>query len=333
MRFRPRPWPWRDLGIDATSDRQAIHEAYGRKVAGLGLGASAASFTRLTEARDAALLHAQAETSGIESNYLAEGSGEGAYYSEAAPLPSRLECARIWIVTIVLVGLLLTQIFGIISDAMGWRGEDGAWKITTDTSLGSRRIDAVVPELFGESFTPERLEQVSPVFAAGLGRDVSEEYGETDTERARSYLRASMMNSRAFLTRAELLQLSRLQLIWLRAARSQGGGACREVTGHSYFNGVPRLDGAALAEEQAIAREWVASIDFVAKGDDNPEPQRSLPAWAVTAVQNSTGLSPKAIDASLADLTDGNRCDVTIALLEALLARPADAPTSLLVSL
>ncbi|QPC98602.1 hypothetical protein [Qipengyuania soli] len=328
-----RPWPWRELGIDATTDTQAIREAYARKVTSLGLSTSTTSFSRLNEARDAALSIAASGITGTVGEPQEPEAHPTANGSRIERLFGRLEIWRLWIVTLALVALLLMKLLGVVTNFFDEPEDDGRRVVSKDYTWNGARVDEVVPALFGESFTYERLKRANPAFAEELISGIGDEYGDTDLENARSFLRSTMMNSRAFLPRTELLQLSRLQLSWLRAAREEGGTACREVTGHSYFDGVPMLDKAALSEEQAIAREWIASIDFVPKGVDNPEPQRALPTWTMAAVQRSTGLDPIAINASLANLTDQHRCDVTIALLEALLARPQDAPSSLLVSI
>ena len=192
---------------------------------------------------------------------------------------------------------------------------------TTDFSRADMQaLDRVVGDLFGADKTYQDLAQEQPFFARRLAADIKA-YPE-DPHAGRSLVRYWIMEQRDQLSREHALAASRLYLDWLIAAEAQGGEWCREVTGRSFFDGVPAVSEDVLTRERSLAWQ-LAQRDYAILYRESARPAR-LPDWARADASVSLGLPSAAIDKALSDETQPQRCAVTIALLRAMLARPQD---------
>ena len=79
------------------------------------------------------------------------------------------------------------------------------------------------------------------LFLAGLAQDLRT--GAESFEEARSSLRMTILAARRVASREQALGIAELHLAWLLTARRAGNGDCREVTGKSFFDGVPHMRG------------------------------------------------------------------------------------------
>jgi hypothetical protein len=140
-----------------------------------------------------------------------------------------------------------------------------------------------------------------------------------------------MLEARQSLEPADVVAIDEIYLEWLRAAQVLDGGACREVTGRSFYDGVPEVDDQVLDRERQITRRLVESgkLDRIEPGLDDAE----APEWLLGAVAERTDLDQGELAEILSSEVDPRRCAVTIAFLEAALLRPEDVPLELLAGL
>lgn len=179
--------------------------------------------------------------------------------------------------------------------------------------------------------TASDIGAADPALARGI---VSDAFNTDDpVEGGRSYLRLAMLEARTTADPTTLIAINRLYLDWLKTANAMGGTQCREVTGRSFFDGVPDMPEIALSRERLLARIMLEKDQFNGQPINDPVPTDQIPDWAMAEVSEKLALPPEAIVASLGNQADPNRCQVTIALVEALLARPEDAHRALLVTL
>ncbi|MXO60343.1 hypothetical protein GRI89_12420 [Altererythrobacter salegens] len=203
------------------------------------------------------------------------------------------------------------------------------------TLPASEEIDPIVSALFGDGYDFDWLLSKDRNFARALVREAfyDREPGHAVTN-ARAYLRISIVRTRSRLDPKLSLDAARLYRTWLQVAQNEGNSACRDVTGVSFFDGIPHLDEAQLAREQAFARRWVEATGQLPQHwlpGDAPRP--ALPRETMEQAEAATGFNREEMIAALGSETDARRCPATIALLDALLERPEDATPAVLASL
>ena len=197
---------------------------------------------------------------------------------------------------------------------------------SSDISIAQE--NALGVELFGPGITASHVREVSD----GLWQTLLWQWStdqEMPLDGPREYLRTMMIEARGSADREQLLAMDRLYLAWLRQADSEE--ACREVTGRSFFDGVPHMSEGALVEERRIARQL---LDAGLLAWRNPqERDYAIPEDMIAQAEAQTELSAAQIQAAMADHADPRRCAATIALLQAALAEPSEASHSLLAGL
>lgn len=354
-----RDWPWSELGISATASRDVIQAAYSKKLAKLDLSTPVSSFSRLSEAREKALfLAAQAnrsraaESSPVgyraESNWPLSGVTTPVAQREAdrtSQLPLSLfslAARRPRAVKLISYGLLVLFAYGVAYLDPGQEEGDEA----TET-IGSpqdsafeevkreraTRLDVIMPELFGPGFDVTDIQRSNPDFVDALRASIGDDAADSDVGNARARLRSAMLEARPGMSRRNLLSASDLYLRWLRAGQAQGGPSCREVFSHSFFNGMPQVKERDLEMEWQFSRILVQEESLGLDPEIHNLPLPPVPDWAMEGAVRRTGLDPVHIEAALLDLAHPDRCRVTIAVMEALLERPEDAPSGLLARL
>lgn len=192
------------------------------------------------------------------------------------------------------------------------------------------RAEAVVPELFGGSYSLDDVRDYDAYFVTAMMQAIAAGEGASDLESARVLTRSVVVQSRENMSREQLLEASDVYLRWLEQAQAQGGGACREVTGHSFYDGVPTLEGEDLEAEQRLLRNLIENVYLEFGSEIHNRDLPPPPRWAEQAASKSSGLSPATIRAALGNLAHPQRCAATIHVLDALLARPKIAPATFL---
>ncbi|TMM48109.1 hypothetical protein [Qipengyuania marisflavi] len=195
-----------------------------------------------------------------------------------------------------------------------------------DTDVGESG-DVLALELFGEGIDWDYIVKTDPYLAYALAGWITGS-ATADNDATRAILRTTIVEARTSASRADVIAISEVYLIWLKAAATEEGGACREVTSHAFFDGVPHIRGAELEQEQRLARHMLGSRLLTPREGMGRE--SVIPSWALQRASESSGLPESTITKSLEDFAHPQRCEATIALLEALLERPADAPLEVL---
>lgn len=342
-----RGWPWSELRIGRTSDIDAIQAAYEARLSRLSLSSPPDAFTRLAAARKDAMEDAagKAVRRQCEPPPMRMARGEPhrlvslveRALAKAARSPRLIAGAGFFIL------FVLMQVFNPPHEAPLPPASDGrdpqeAVRVVIppdpleDPALLAR-AEAVVPHLFGEGYGIDWVRARNSAFAGRLLSEAVRGNRESDLDNARSYLRTSVVRSRRELDPAGLRSASGMYLVWLRTAQAEGGDACRDVTGHSFFDGIPHLSEEDRLVEQGFARAWLTMADGAAIFGETSPPDQPIPPWAMDRVRERTGLAAPEVRAALADYADPRRCRVTIALVEAMLERSEDAPAALLSSL
>ena len=85
---------------------------------------------------------------------------------------------------------------------------------------------------------------------AGLAQDLGADTESFDE--ARSRLRITILAARRVASREQALGIAELHLAWLLSAREAGAGDCLEVTGKSFFGGVPHMCGTGRRSNEAL---------------------------------------------------------------------------------
>ena len=192
------------------------------------------------------------------------------------------------------------------------------------------RADAAAAQLFGPDVTWRQVEEANPWMAARLVRRVAldeEDDFATSVTEARSSLRLAMLFSRLDLPRSDVVAVNRLYLGWLKTARAQGDGACREVTGRAFFYGIPDMDEEALAMERRLV--WRLMRDESLHYIERDIPLR-LPQDTLELASENSGVGVAALRRSMSGITEPGHCGATIAVLEAALEQGDGAPIDLL---
>lgn len=186
--------------------------------------------------------------------------------------------------------------------------------------------DRLLIETFGADATVDYVGEREPGLAAGVLGEVVR--GDDPRFRLREELRVGILSARVIADRETLIAIDRLYLDWLRAARDLGNGNCREVLSRSFFEGIPQLSGETAVRERQVAR------DLLDRGWLRPQLEEeegyTIPEDIAAAVTAETGLSVTEIAQALGDETHPAACDARIAVVEAALADPDEAPTALL---
>lgn len=193
-------------------------------------------------------------------------------------------------------------------------------------------MDPLIAELFGPDITYADVASSSSLLAQRMAYEESVS-GANSAVGARSYLRMAMLEARFRADRETLIALNQQYLDWLKAADEMGGSNCREVTDHSFYDNVPAMSENALLRERDLARRLLLDRAFDGPVEDRSPGDVPIPQWAMASVQSDLGISDADVTVALSNRADPDRCKVTISLLEALLARPDEAPRDLLVSL
>ncbi|MBX7501145.1 hypothetical protein K3181_06795 [Qipengyuania sp. YG27] len=381
-------WPWSELGIAETADKEAILEAYRTKIGRIDRSSPISAYTRLSEAREKALSLAAQSPTVVE--------GEGTPHALAAPLEPldgqpteqeadaaqqasearsvyvdagvadaardtdsggpwlddskdarREEYSQQWSAgfsqtvdrwRMVALGIFAI-LFLVVKLVALVRGDEpetaypqSAEEVLADEEKVARAAP-VVPELFGNGYSMATLRATNPDLAAVIVHAAHNQFATTDIESARGVLRTVIIYARPAMERDMLIEETAVYLMWLRSAEAAQDGSCRDVTGHSFFDGLPKLSPDDLEKEQAFARKFAQGGSY---GNDDDIHNRALPpvpGWALVEAEKKTGLDRAVIGAALEDLAHPERCRVTIAVLEALLAQPDDVPERLLIGL
>lgn len=235
---------------------------------------------------------------------------------------------------VVLLGAALSGALYAVSDTLmdaldSKEFGDTELREPEDPALAAR-AEAIVPDLFGSDYTFEDVRDYDAGFARELMAAIARQDGPGDLESARVFTRTVIVQSRANMAPDQLLEASDVYLRWLRAAQAQGAGACREVTSHSFYEGVPTLRGEDEEAEQRLLRSLIESVWLEYDGEIHNRELPPPPRWAEVAAAESSGLSPATLRAALGDLTHPERCTAAIHVLDALLARPKIAPATFL---
>lgn len=198
----------------------------------------------------------------------------------------------------------------------------------TPEDVDPRKLDAMARELFGSDVGANEvgrrnMEMFSRIY--GAARD------EGDIDEARGFLRTAMLDARRGMDPADLDAISRLYLQWLKQAEAEGPGLCREVTGRSFFDGVPHMDTESIEAERALARTLLLERHRLSLKTTADKPP--LPDGLMEAVSRRTGLSANQIDVARRTEADPARCRVTIAILEEMLGGKSEAPRVILETL
>ena len=145
--------------------------------------------------------------------------------------------------------------------------------------------------------------------------------------RLREDVRVGILSARDIADRETLIVIDTLYLDWLRAARDSGDGNCREVLSRSFFEGIPQLSGESAERERQLAR------DLLDRGWLRPQLQEeggyTIPEDIAAAATAVTGLSVTEIARALGDETHPAAYTARIAVVEAALSDPDEAPTAL----
>ena len=186
--------------------------------------------------------------------------------------------------------------------------------------------DRLLTEVFGENATAAYVGEREPRLVAGVLGNLTR--GNDPRFRLREDLRVGILSAREIADRETLVAIDGLYLDWLRAARDSGKGNCREVLSRSFFEGIPQLLGESAVRERQVAR------DLLDRGWLRPQLQAEeefrIPGSIADVVIAETGLSVTEIARALGDETHPAACDARIAVVEAALADPDEAPTALL---
>ena len=186
--------------------------------------------------------------------------------------------------------------------------------------------DRLLIEVFGDNATVAYVGEREPRLVAGVLGNIMR--GNDPQFRLREDLRVGILSARDIADRDTLVAIDTLYLDWLRAARASGDGNCREVLSRSFFEGIPQLSGESAERERQVAR------DLLDRGwlwrQLQEEEGYTIPEDIAAVVVAETGLSAPEIARALGDETHPAACDARIALVEAALADPDEAPTALL---
>ncbi|MDP4573661.1 hypothetical protein Q9K02_00730 [Qipengyuania sp. G39] len=186
--------------------------------------------------------------------------------------------------------------------------------------------DRLLAEALGADATVAYVGEREPRLVAGVLGNIMR--GNDPHFRLREDLRVGILSARDIADRETLIAIDRLYLDWLRAARDSGNGNCREVLSRSFFEGIPQLSGESAVRERQVAR------DLLDRGWLRPQLQEeegyTIPEDIAAAATAETGLSVTEIARALGDETHPAACDARIAVVEAALADPEEAPTALL---
>jgi len=364
-------WPWSELGIRETVDRDEIHAAYRKKIDRLNISSPISAFTRLSEAREKALFlaaqrgvrtsdpapfEAKANVDPLPeitedakpdsevdqgavgrvlvAKFPSQGLESARDGGRLSDLATRLDRLRLVIVLVFGAAYLIFKIFnGVFGEARisDWASPrlETREKVMADPET-RQRLSAILPELFGPGYSIDDLAGDQRMLVASLANGLGGPFGESDLDNARSNLRTLVVHSRPSMSREMLLDASEVYLVWLKSADRAGDGSCRDVTGHSFYDGLPVLSDTDLDQEQAFLREFARSDAVEFDGDLNNRETPPIPSWAEPQAIAKSGLDAAQLNKALADLTDPNNCKAHIAVLETLLAQPKDAPRDLL---
>lgn len=211
----------------------------------------------------------------------------------------------------------------------------GAGSGATASDERTMALRAAWREIFDEAYDPEIARRDAPWFTdifAALVSAAPVTAAEPDAPQdAALGLVRSIMNS-AVDTAAfdDLVRLQQVRLDWLRAARAQGGAeACGLV-----LDGHVRNAGFVLTQDQREAERAVAArllhAGKLVEPLGRPANSFPIPGWLVEDMMKTSGLSSEAIAAAMRSPDDPRRCDVVIALLDAMVRNPAKTPAQTL---
>lgn len=210
------------------------------------------------------------------------------------------------------------------NDAVQSAGFNADWEPALDVASQ----DALFAELFGQGVDASHVRQKAPG-SWRLLLQGAESSPASQADDAREFLRTMIATSRRDVEFAQLVAIDRLYLSWLRQAEEEG--ACREVSGLSFFDGVPHMAGAGLDAERAVARQLLDSGELVWR-----EPEGSgfeIPNPLLSCAEQRSGLGAERIIGAFASEAHPDRCRASIALLEAALDDPASVPRDLLAGI
>ena len=186
--------------------------------------------------------------------------------------------------------------------------------------------DRLLIEVFGDNATVAYVGEREPRLVAGVLGNIMR--GNDPQFRLREDVRVGILSARDIADRKTLIVIDTLYLDWLRAARDSGDGNCREVLSRSFFEGIPQLSGESAERERQLAR------DLLDRGWLRPQLQEeggyTIPEDIAAAATAVTGLSVTEIARALGDETHPAACTARIAVVEAALSDPDEAPTALL---
>ncbi|WP_379548720.1 hypothetical protein ACFCW2_06010 [Qipengyuania sp. DSG2-2] len=235
------------------------------------------------------------------------------------------------------VGLLLVGIFmltEVVDDFReGWNDAGAYYDEYEPLPDGPARdrADAAAVQLFGTDVTWRQVEEADPWMAGALVRRVAwdeENDLATSVAEARSSLRLAMLFSRLDLPRSDVVAVNRLYLGWLKTALTQEDGACREVTGRAFFDGIPRMGEEALSKERQLV--WRLIRDESLHYTEGEIVPLRFPQDILEAASENSGVGVPALRRSMSEITEPGNCAATIAILEATLDQGEDAPIDLL---
>ena len=186
----------------------------------------------------------------------------------------------------------------------------------------ARRAERAARELFGEAVAWQRVRELAPALSLRLADSMGDDSRSMGNRRGA--VRRVMLEARTVVSREHQLDIARLYEAWLLTAREAGEAACMEVTDHAFLNGVPQMRDDWIAFERSLAATLLLSGELA---DEPPPPANTVvPDWAIADAASTSGLSAQIIVEALADRSLPTRCDATIAVLGALLARSDEAP-------
>ena len=401
-------WPWSDLGIAETSDKEAIRAAYAARKADLDKGMQISAFARLTEAREKALFlaseklrtaerghrgpagrpsvvapppiadlapppappeialpedeeldpedfrHAPADSTVLETeqpepetviesvsqppvaeyvdpsyeqpNRIVLRRSERSARSGGPPAKGRTSSGIIALVLFLVAVFAFTKFAEYAAER-----SDPSERVAQDMQVRASpenlaEADRLLIEVFGENATAAYVGEREPRLVAGVLGNIMR--GNDPQFRLREDVRVGILSARDIADRETLIVIDTLYLDWLRAARDSGDGNCREVLSRSFFEGIPQLSGESAERERQLAR------DLLDRGWLRPQLQEeggyTIPEDIAAAATAVTGLSVTEIARALGDETHPAAYTARIAVVEAALVDPDEAPTALL---
>ena len=192
-------------------------------------------------------------------------------------------------------------------------------------------LNGLAEDLFGEGVRWEQVETNAPELASRLGGHAADWPDRVDERYG--ILRLAMIAARPNTARGDNIRFAYLQRAWLMAARDIGQELCHSVMEHALFSGAPVLSKEWQGYEQQLAADMLLSQSLAASASDAVRTTNALPDWALQSAAGETGLSITTVQQAVAVPGAPARCDVHIAILNALIERADEAPDDAFMSL